>query len=375
MAMRISLLLLMTYGMSLRKWAQIGQLSRELMIYDQLAQRIGNVYIYSYGKQDSQYVADYPRLHVLEKPWFFPDAPFLPARIQRLFNRLYNLFSPHYHARQLAQIDIVKSNQLPGSEYGCRLKKRFHTKFVVRMGYYYGHFQPVDKSERYAEKRVFPVCDAVMSTSLEAREFLINKKGLQADNVHWIPNYVDTELFDRKSMTRNIDVLYVGRFEPQKNLFALLQAMQNMDWRICLIGKGKLKKTMEKMTQELRINATFLENVENTCLPDYYNRAKTFVLPSHYEGNPKVLLEAMACGCACIGANAPGIRNVIDHEKNGLLCEGHAAALRQAITRLVNSDEQVEAMRQAARRYVIEHCALETLMDKEVAVYRELLTS
>ena len=54
-------------------------------------------------------------------------------------------------------------------------------------------------------------------------------------------------------------------------------------------------------------------------MPQYYNRCKVYVLCSLYEGNPKTLLEAMACGCAVVGTNVLGIQEIIRHQENGLL--------------------------------------------------------
>jgi hypothetical protein len=56
----ITLLLLMTTGMSLKKWDELGQLSRGLNIYQRLGEKIGQVYIYSYGKKEENYVKEHP---------------------------------------------------------------------------------------------------------------------------------------------------------------------------------------------------------------------------------------------------------------------------------------------------------------------------
>ena len=100
---------------------------------------------------------------------------------------------------------------------------------------------------------------------------------------------------------------------------------------------------------------------------------RIFILASHYEGLPKALLEAMACSMAVIGANVPGIREVITHEENGLLVEPDAGSLRRAITRLAKDSALRARLGDGAARYVAGRCSLEKVAQKELGLYRKLL--
>jgi len=99
------------------------------------------------------------------------------------------------------------------------------------------------------------------------------------------------------------------------------------------------------------------------------------VICSRYEGNPKTLLEAMACGCAVIGTNVPGIREVIQHEKSGLLVEESVESLRSTILRLMGNEGLRIRLGEEARRQIIEENSLEAAIQQELKVYQELCPS
>ncbi|MEG2632426.1 MAG: glycosyltransferase, partial [Comamonas sp.] len=85
-------------------------------------------------------------------------------------------------------------------------------------------------------------------------------------------------------------------------------------------------------------------------LPQFLMRQQIFVLSTHYEGMPLALTEAMAAGCACIGSDVVGVREVIDPGRTGLLVpEGDAAALAQALRTLLEQPAYAQALAQAAR--------------------------
>jgi glycosyltransferase involved in cell wall biosynthesis len=74
-----------------------------------------------------------------------------------------------------------------------------------------------------------------------------------------------------------------------------------------------------------------------------------FVLPSYREGTPRSVLEALATGRAVITTDAPGCRETVDHEINGLLVPvASAAAVAEAMRRLIREPALVTRMSQAS---------------------------
>lgn len=104
-------------------------------------------------------------------------------------------------------------------------------------------------------------------------------------------------------------------------------------------------------------------------------RATVVCLPSYYrEGLPLVLLEAMACGKACIATDMPGCRAAVHHEDNGLLVPTKdVAALAAAIRRLLDHPDERQRMGARGRQRAVEEFSQERVIGDTLAIYREVL--
>lgn len=355
--------------MSLRGWAKVGQISRELSIYQKLGEKIGHVYIHSYGKNEDNLVKNYPNVTVLSKLNFVPEWRVRPKRIGKYFNYLYNLITLFFRWTIYKKVDIIKTNQFRGALWGVVLKCLFGCKLVTRMGYYYNYFKPLSFRTYCIEKIVFRASDCIIVTELNAKAFIEKKYGLKTGVVQYIANYIDTNIFFHKESVKNIDVLYVGRLDPRKNLKSLLRALKNIPAKIVFVGDGPKRKNLFQIAEDYSMNLRLIKKVENHHLSDYYNQAKLFVLPSFYEGNPKVLLEAMACGCAVIGANVNGINNIIENKVNGYLCETDFRSIRNAICEVLKDQRLMKNVGLNAVKYIRKNNALNGLIDKEKQLY------
>ncbi len=114
-------------------------------------------------------------------------------------------------------------------------------------------------------------------------------------------------------------VLFVGTFEPRKNIPTLLRAYAQLQaqWPdappLVLIGNtGWLFEEALRLAHALRLDAHLrrLENVPDAELPALYSGAGVCVLPSHYEGFGFPLLEAMGCGTPVVYANTSSLPEI-----------------------------------------------------------------
>ena len=188
-----------------------------------------------------------------------------------------------------------------------------------------------------------------------------------------IPNYVDTELFSLKNNNFNklFDIVFVGRLEEQKNVFQFLQAANSLKIKTLIIGSGTLKTVLIKKFDSPLI--TWIDKVKNEQLPDYLNQAHIYILPSLYEGHPKTLIEAMSLGSAIIGANSPGIRNIIQDGVNGILCQTDSDSMIKKISYLLANPQIRLSIGSKAREYAINRYSLNKIAKIEFDLYNEIL--
>jgi glycosyltransferase involved in cell wall biosynthesis len=158
----------------------------------------------------------------------------------------------------------------------------------------------------------------------------------------------------------------------KKNVFNLIRAISGLDIKLVIFGSGPLIKDLEDFSRRLNVNTEFKGNIPNKDLARELNKSKVFVLPSLYEGCPKVLLEAMACGLPVIGTNVYGTAEIIKHKENGYLCKTDSASMKKAIIEVLNDKELQERMKINARKTILQNFSFEKIIKKEIDVYKSI---
>lgn len=221
------------------------------------------------------------------------------------------------------------------------------------------------------EKEYYKKANGIIVTNKDAAEFIHDQYKIDSKIIHVIPNFIDSNVFKPiDNIEKQYDILFVGRLIEIKNLKNLLYAVKGLNLKVLFIGKGVLKNDLKLIARENNINLEIIDRVDNHELPEYYNSARIFVLPSLYEGNPKVLLEALACGCACIGSDVRGINNVIMHEKNGLLCNTDFKSIREAVNILIENETLRKSIQKYARAFIEENHSINKILNKEISIYK-----
>jgi glycosyltransferase involved in cell wall biosynthesis len=116
-------------------------------------------------------------------------------------------------------------------------------------------------------------------------------------------------------------ILYVGNFEPHKNVEGIMKSYAKMDselkkkYRLVIGGKmnGNFTK-IKKISAHLGIekNTVFPGFIDSSNLPALYSGAEIFIFPSFYEGFGLPPLEAMACGTPVISSGRTSLREILD---------------------------------------------------------------
>lgn len=177
-------------------------------------------------------------------------------------------------------------------------------------------------------------------------------------------------------------ILYVGRLSYRKGLFDLLDAaiqiLQHYNVKFLLVGKGELEKKLDERTEKERLQdkIVLLGHVEREKLIQLYQNAMMFVLPSHYEGLPTVLLEAMACGLPTVVTAVSGCLDVIEDEHNGLLIPPKSPEkMAEAITQLIEDDKLRYTLGRNARVTIEGEYTWDSVTDRVEKCYNLALKS
>lgn len=111
-----------------------------------------------------------------------------------------------------------------------------------------------------------------------------------------------------------------------------------------------------------------------TDMPGMLARAHIIVLPSYREGLPRGLIEAAAIGRAIVTTDAPGCREVVRHEENGLLVPvGDTPATAAAIDRLLRDADLRRRLAKRGRAIAVAEFSVEQFVTESLAAYDMLL--
>jgi glycosyltransferase involved in cell wall biosynthesis len=149
-------------------------------------------------------------------------------------------------------------------------------------------------------------------------------------------------------------VLFAGRLSPEKNLFVLLEALDLVLDRhptavAVLFGEGPLLREIVKRIESSRFSERYHLWGYTQDLWRWIRSAKVVVSISRFEGNPNVVLEAMAIGCPLVVSDIPQHREILD-ESMAMFCrEGSAGDAAAAIGETLSQGERARARMERAR--------------------------
>lgn len=339
--------------------------SREIRFYGALAREVGEIWFFTYGRDDARFASRLdPRIRIFPKRLPFP-------------NLLYGLLLPFLYWRELSRVHAIRIHQVAGAIPALTTHWLLRKPLIVRAGFQWYAFARRQGASplklwliSLIEMLSYRSARAIVHTTQQDADFVAKRYRVNTNKLHVIPNYVDTDLFKPIPVEKQArTVCFVGRLEEQKNLLALVEAMRDVDAKLVLYGDGSQRQELEAAASKYGVDVEFRDHIANENLPAALNACEVFVLPSLYEGNPKVLLEAMACGLPVVGTNVEGIAQIIQHEKTGLLCSTQPDSIRQAINRLLGDHHLRSQLGEAARTSILESSSLTHAIQLEKALY------
>jgi glycosyltransferase involved in cell wall biosynthesis len=372
--------LFFTRGISLRQWVETGLFQREKLIYEQhlVKGNFDKIIWFTYGTNDLEYLTGKKKLCKLNKQIVVVPMPKL-FNIKKIGPILYSFLLPFIKKRYIKKCDVLKTNQIDGCWSAVIARCLFKKPLVLRAGYIPSQSKIQKRSFtvkihlafKLVEKLAYTKCDVAIVSNSNDKKYIEKNYAISPHKVKVIYNYIDTNIFKTLDSEKFKKCLvYIGRLSPEKNLYNLIKAVSESEFSLHIYGDGTLRKDIEKFARKQGASVKFMNIVPNDQLPVVLNRYRYFILPSYFEGMPKALLEAMACGLVCIATNVHGINEIIEDGVDGFLIDGtDSFSIQKTIARAKDSRDRsvpLRAIYKIKRKFCIEKIVLEEKLVFEI---------
>lgn len=176
-------------------------------------------------------------------------------------------------------------------------------------------------------------------------------------------------------------LLAVGRLSREKGHADLVRALARLrerqpetDFKLVILGEGPERTAVEEGARRLGLIERIVFAGHASDVRPFYALADALALPSHSEGSPNVLLEAMAAGVPVAATRVGGVPEIAADEETALLVPAHdAGALAVALGRLLSDPQHARTLAERARVHVLKHFSPKAYARALVEIYRELL--
>ncbi len=240
------------------------------------------------------------------------------------------------------------------------------------------------------DKIVFSLLDKVIAVSEEVKNYMISNEEISPDKVFVLPNTADQKRFEDISLARDLRkelnisqngpvIGIVGRLHTQKghkylfeSLFEIKKVFSNV--KVLVAGEGPLEQELKEYVHQMQLeeNVIFLGRYEDIL--SVFNTIDVLVLPSLYEGQPVVILEAMMCEKPVVATSVGGIPELIENEKTGILVPPkNIEALSSSIIKILNEKEYAKYLAFNAKKRFLEYFTPERYVQRMECLYNKLL--
>jgi sugar transferase (PEP-CTERM/EpsH1 system associated) len=230
--------------------------------------------------------------------------------------------------------------------------------------------------------------DRVVAVSKKVGEFCINHIRLPAHKVVVIHNGVEIPPFSPYAIEQARQVLgipqealvcgAVSRLEPVKGIddliLAFAQVRANHDAHLVIVGNGSQRERLVSLAQGTGVSDWVIWTGYRDDVLQLLPAFDIFIQPSHHEGLPNTVLEAMAAGLPVVATSVGGTPELVVNGETGLLVpSGDSDALAGAITELLEHPEVRDRLGQAGQERVKLHFSVDEMVRKIEQLYEQLL--
>ena len=377
--------LCLTNNISLNDWQKAGHFSREIVYLNLFLNFKYKYSIISYGDDEDKNI----KIDLEESIKIIPLYSQIKKNRNEYFNNFLHFFRILKNYKNFRNIDLLKSNQLFGSHIAILIGFIFQKKVIVRIGYeptlmlkndfsIPSSLRNKSLSNYFFIKLYFlslfsyQFSNHIICTSKEQKLFISQRYFIRKSKITVIPNWININIFKpNKKMKDKVGILFVGRFENMKNPKLLLKSMHGIKEKVTMIGNGSLKEKLIILAKKYSVELEIIDSLPNSELVSYYQKCKLYVHTSFYEGNPKTILEAMACGCCVIAKDVSGVRELINND-NGVLIKKDSE-LNSAIKKMLLNSQKRKIISNNARKYIKSNNDINYCFSKEKKLIDSIL--
>jgi glycosyltransferase involved in cell wall biosynthesis len=233
------------------------------------------------------------------------------------------------------------------------------------------------------DRLTMPLSDYIVSNSEAGREWVIDQ-GASPDRVRVVRNGRELDAYDvpeppglggELGVGDGPVVGTVGRLLERKGHHDLLRAWPSVlerhpDAALVLVGDGPERKSLQQRAEELGITDSVHLLGTREDVPELLALFDCFVFPSHFEGLPGALLEAMAAELPIVTTPVDGCSELVRDGEHGVHVPPHdPERLGVAVAELLEERERAAALGAAARRRAHESFGVEAMVEGFERVY------
>lgn len=231
--------------------------------------------------------------------------------------------------------------------------------------------------------------DRFVVVNRDSVQVLIDRHGGQLDRIAVIPNGIELERYNPASVARGswraklgipddgFVIGSLGRLTSQKGFADLIKSFANADrsdvWLV-IAGDGPQWEELDAMIRTFGLQHRILLPGFVEDSPSFLADLDLFVLSSHSEGHPMVLLEAMAMGLPVVATDIAGVRDTITDGVDGRLVPvTDVPALTAAIKSILADRDAARRLGRKARKRIERDFTVERMVQRTEVLYDELL--
>jgi glycosyltransferase involved in cell wall biosynthesis len=210
-------------------------------------------------------------------------------------------------------------------------------------------------------------CDRVLVNSYFSRESVLRAYGVAA-RVCYLG--VDTNLFRNLNLERESFIVGVGSIDPIKHIDLAISAVALLPeprpplvW-IANSGSQSYRDTITELARSSGVEFRIHTAISDSELVNILNRAALLLCTPRLEPFGFAVLEANACGLPVVAVAEGGLRETVDHGRNGLLVDSEPASIARAVARLLGDPSLARKMGETGVANVTQNWAVEKSVDR-----------